>query len=704
MIPHDKLRGRHPWPLALALVLAALAWYLYQRNHGLYPTVFADEWYYSKLARLMPLSEAILPSYLYLWMFGASTACGAGFLDCVRAGNLVFFLAAAPFVYLVTRRFTGSAVACAVTLFSVLAPMNIYTAYFMPESTYYFGFWVLSWAALAGASRHPLAQALVTGSIVGVMSLVKVHALFLVPALCLFLLYASWQQGGAWFLRGAAAAALAGICTVALKFGLGWLLAGEAGLSLLGPFYQGAVNAGGASSRLALLAPAFVNGRGHLAVLAILYGVPLAILVYELCTRTLRPAPANRGDARDLLHMYTLLMLGAAAGMTIMYTATLAQPGSPEGLRLHLRYYSFVLPLLTIVAAAALSIGRHGGDGDGGKERPVLRWTIALALLGMLVFALTRLPGYALNMVDGPDVAAVDPNGLPGQLIIGLQAVLVLAWAARMRAAVPVYLFAAVPLILLVSNNSVRTFLSWYVPPGQGDLAGQEVLKRVPAADRGKVVVAGTDMTQIMRVQFHIDDKDSMGLLLESSGPIGEYQIPADKKWMVVLGEASLPDIARPVASTPQYTLARLPDPEPALVNLHLSRAPDPAFVSRLEGLSHAESWGRWSDSKRVVIHFAQPLPRRTGLILKARAYEVNTTLPFTVRVGGDSKQFRLGWTEQHIGLHFDTDGSARTLEIDVPQPISPEELGRPGDPRKLGIGISEITITDGTRPAQAAR
>ena len=703
MTPHDKPGARHPWPLALMFALAVLAWFLYQRNHGLQPTVFADEWYYSKMARLMPLPEAIVPSYLYLWIFGASAACGNGFLECVRAGNLVFFLAAAPFVYLVTRRFTGSAVACAVTLFSVLAPMNIYTAYFMPESTYYFGFWVLSWVALSGTSWHPLAHALTAGCILGVMSLVKVHALFLAPALCLFLFYASWQRGGPWFLRGVAAAVLAGVCTVALKFGLGWLLAGEAGLSLLGPFYQGAVNAGGASSRLALLLPAFVNGRGHLAALAILYGVPLAILVYELCTRALRAGPASRGDARNLLHLYALLMLGAAAGMTIMYTATLAQPGSNEGLRLHLRYYSFVLPLLLIVAAAAVVGRRDGGEREGGKDLPVLRWAIALALLGMLAFAFARLPGYALNMVDGPEVAGLDLPSPTGRLLIGLQALLVLAWAVRMRAAVPAYLFLALPFALYVSNSNVRIFLGWHAPLGPGDLAGKEVLKHVPPADRAKGVVAGTDMTQVMRVQFHIDDRDSMPLQLESNAPIAEYQIPANKKWMVVLGDVSLPDTVTPVVRTPHYTLARLPEPEPAVVNMHLSRAPDPAFVSGLEGLSHAEPWGRWSDAKRVVIHFAQPLPRRTGLILSAKAYEVNTTLPFTVRVGGDSKQFRLGWAEQHIGLHFDTDGTARSLEIEVPQPVSPEELGRPGDPRKLGIGISAITITYGARPAQAA-
>ncbi|MGH8853304.1 MAG: DUF7024 domain-containing protein [Telluria sp.] len=699
MTPQDDRTRRNPWMLALPIALACVAWFLYSRNFGLQPTVFADEWYYSKMARLTPLHEAIVPSYLYLWLFSASTACGAGFLECVRVGNLGFFLAAAPFVYLVTRRYASGPVAFAVALFATLAPLNVYTAYFMPESTYYFGFWVLSWVALARTSWHPLLHALALGAILGAMTLVKVHALFLIPALCLFLLYASWDRGGAWFLRGVAMAAAAGVCTVAVKFGLGWLLAGDAGLSLLGPFYQGAVDSGSTSARLALLNPAFINGRGHLMALAILYGVPLAILAHALCTRVLR----RRGAPHNLLHLYTLLMLGAAAGMTIMYTATLAHLDNREVLRLHLRYYSFVFPLLCIVAAAAVSTG-DDQDADAHGKHGALRWTIALLLCGLLAFALSRLPGYALNIVDGPDIAAIDLTTLGGRLIVGLQCALLLAWAARVRGAVLVYVFVALPAALLAGNNGTSAFLARHAPPGQADLAGRLAHERIAPADRGQVVVAGTDMTQIMRVQFHLDDKDSVPMLLDSTGPIAEYRLPPSKKWMVLLGDVRLPDNVQAVVRTPHYSLVRLPDPEYPVVTVKMSSAPDPAFVTGIEGLSHAEPWGRWSNGARVVVHFAQPLPRRLGVVLSAKAYDVNATLPFTARVGGASKEFRVGWGEQQIGLHFDTDGTERTLVIEVPRPVSPESLGHPGDPRLLGIGISELIITDGARPAQAGR
>ena len=48
--------------LLLCLALAGVFAWLLARNLGLNPAIFADEWYYSRMSRLMPLSEAVVPS------------------------------------------------------------------------------------------------------------------------------------------------------------------------------------------------------------------------------------------------------------------------------------------------------------------------------------------------------------------------------------------------------------------------------------------------------------------------------------------------------------------------------------------------------------------------------------------------------------------------------------------------------------------
>jgi len=684
------------------LLLAFVAGYLAWRNFGVHPVVFADEWYYSKMVRLQPLAEAIVPSYLYLWLFGASSSCGAGFLDCVRAGNIAFYLAGAPFLYLTARRFTGVRWAAAIALLSTLAPLNIYTLFFMPEATYYFGFCVLSWVLLALPGRTLWQVAALAGAVLGTMSLVKVHALFLLPSLCLYLLYAGWHGGDPssrrWLARGLGAALLAGVLTVAIKFALGYLLAGDAGLSLLGPFYS--ASSGGGADPAARLAATLVSTRGHLMALALLLGLPLALLLHGLCSDALR----RRGAPVNPLLVYAFLMLGAGAGMTVVYAGTIAHVGHNEALRLHMRYYSFTFPLLWMVTAAAIAGARsahpeqrHPEQRDAAVRRPWLRWSIAAPVTLLLVIGGFQLPGYVMNMVDGPDIAALQPGHTAGYVVLALQLAVLLAWAARRWNAPRLFMLVVLPVTLVLGQGASVMFTNYYRIDKAGDRAGLLARQMVPANERGQMTIVCVDPQQLMRAQFHIDHPDTRPMYMEGHFPIEEYQLPLDQKWILVIGEHALPPSVKIVHRGPDFALGRLPAPAPIVARVSLQTL-DPAVVTAVDGMSGPEGWGRWSDSERVTLHFARPLPRHVGMMLRGRAFDVNATLPFRLEVGTGatmvSKEFRLGGAPQSIGLQFETDGNARSVTIAVPRPISPAELGSGTDQRRLGLSLEEVIIT----------
>jgi phosphoglycerol transferase len=674
---------KHLFPLASFVVLAAIFAWLVMRSHGLNPTVFADEWYYDKMARLQPLAEAIVPSYLYLWLFGATKACGSGFLECARGGNALLFVAAAPFVYLIARSVTGRRTAAAIALLATLAPLNLFTAYFMPETMYYFGFCVLSWVALTRRHWHWALHALACGVLLGLMSLMKVHAVFLVPALLLFLAYSRWLAGPGWVGSAVLAMAIGGAGMFAVKFGLGYLLAGEAGLSLFGPFYAGGANAASAGDKLHLLKPAFVIGRAHLMLLALAFGVPLAILLQSV----LRPGRRAQAGQAELVGIYTLLVLGAAAGMTILYTATLAYPGTNEGLRLHVRYYSFVFPLLWVVAAAT--------QGRDERQPAALRWTLALLLTAVLAIAIVKFPTYSFNAVDGPEAFALRLDKPLSLVILALQVAALFLWAAGRASARRVFLFAVTPLYIasgIVDNNYQ---LGLYVDDQAADLAGKAAYRLVPPAERGKITVAGSEIGQVMRAQFHIDDKDSAMLVLPQGVPIEPYQLPVRNNWLLVFGNHALPPGLTPVAGNEHYALVHT-SVERRIVGSARFNEPYAAsgLLSGAEGVADIEGFGRWSNAKQVVLHFNAPLPQHAFIVLKAWAYGDNTEFPFTLRIGGSRAPFRLSGTPQEIGLRLDTDGQQRSLTIEVPHPVSPMSYGDPRDPRLLGIALAEIEIS----------
>jgi len=693
---------RHAGAILLLALAAVLAWLLH-RNLGLNPAIFADEWYYSKMARLMPLSEAIVPSYLYLWLFRGSLACGDGFLDCVRIGNALFWVGGGAMFYLVARNVMPRLGAIVLAVGCLLAPTNLFTAFFMPEASYYFGFAVLSWVALSPSGWTHAQRALGAGLVVGLMTLVKVHAVFLIPATSLFLALLAWQDGRR-IGQALLAAALVPVLAFAVKFGVGYLIAGEPALSVFGSFYGNTASSTGNTSKLALLGPAFINFRGHLMALTLLASLPLAMLLHLLLSRAAR---RQSGGALGRLQLWTFLMLGSTAGLTVAYTASISGIGPNEVLRLHIRYYAFVLPLLVMLAAAAFV---RPAALSNALPNPLLAgarrtaWLVAAFLLAVLAFALWRLPTYAITPVDAPEISGLDLDAAPGIALAALSALVLLLWARGSRHAATVYLFLALPLVLWSGHYITNAYLNQLRPGWPADNGGRFARANVPVAERNEITVATTGILDLMRAQFHIDAPDTGMLDLEKDAPIADYQLPVRKKWLLVIGNHALPPGIEPVKSTAEFALVRLPDHTGrTLGSLHLSQ-PYGGFVSDAQGLSGAEAWGRWSDAKQVVLHFSQPLPKKALIILTARGYGPNATLPFTIQVGETRRQFRVGPSLQEVGLRFSTDGQQRSVTIEVPQPTSPEDLGGQGDTRKLGIGIAEFAVADVEESVQAAR
>lgn len=667
----------------IAVLFLLFAWLL-ARGKGLTPMIFADEWYYSLMSRLQPLDKSMLPSWLYLWLFGASNACGGAFLDCVRGANALLFVAAAPFLYLTARQLTGRTAAATIALLATLAPLNLYTVFFMPESSYYFGFCVLSWMALAGRAWPRTMQAAATGAALGAMALLKVHALFLLPALGLYHLYLAWSEDEAWLRRGSYAAVLAGAGTVAVKFGLGWLLAGEAGLSLFGPFYGAAANTAGSGRLLQLIQPFLRSAAGHLMALAILNALPLALLAWGLLRL---PRRADAGPA-SLLRAWTFLTIGAAAGTTILFTATLVSAGSfNEALRLHLRYYSFTLPLLWMVAAA----------GDAGLRAPAsrsawLRWSLALLLAAVTVLACYRLPGYTSNIVDSPELRSLRLGKPAAAAVAAVQVMALLLWAAGSALGRRLFLYLAVPLTVLSGILTIHKVLGDHIVL-PADKAGIYARTHIPAAERGQVTVAGTGVADLMRAQFHIDHPGIAMLELPHNAPIAPYQLPRRNKWLVVFGYHPLPPGVQAVHAEPAFTIVRLDNHLQVLAGSSFMQPFDRrGLVERAEGLSIIEGFGRWSDAKQVVLHLTRPLPKSGIVLIKAMSYGDNAERDFILRSGASSTSFRIAASMQEVAIPFDTDGMQRTLTIDVPRPMAPSAQGAV-DTRMLGIGLAEIEV-----------
>jgi phosphoglycerol transferase len=659
-----------------AALLAAFA-YLVARSDGLYPQVFADEWLYNQFSRLKPLSESTLPSFLFLGLYRATSACGPAFLDCARVLNVALLVGSAPLIYLVGRPIAGRSAAMVVAVASVLAPFSAFTAYFMPEPLYFFGFWAMSWLVLQ-RGRPGLAFGLQAGAVLGVLALIKVHALFLLPALMAYLAWLGWRSGA--LRAGLLGAGAALVSAIAVKLLLGGLLAGENGFGLLGSFYGNHVSNSSGRSPLTLIQPMLLNFSGHALGLLLVFCVPLLFIASGAARSAGRAALGQQGRA---LLLYTALMLGMALAMTVAYTASIADTAEFEGVRLHLRYYSFTFPLLLIAAAACVM-----------AAPPAQRQRIIFAVIGIvLLFAAVKLlPRYFhLMYVDSPELAAATRNSRALRTGFAVSLIAAAAWAWRPSAGRALLLWLVLPATCISAGMTSRLALMGAQEPDLYDRAGIVARAELTPEQRASLTIIGPDYGRLMRTNFQLDVAGPALIPLPDGEPLNLRKLP-EEGWLLLIGGYEPPPYALKRAGGEGFALWQLVKPAPNY-DIDFRREFPADIISGSSGLGGIEEWGRWSEGGRIELQFAQPLPARLTLRLTAHAFGPNAGKDIVVSVGSRRRILRLSgdWAKQ--ALSFDNPGGENAIVLEIPQPVSPKALGMSGDGRMLGIAVHQMDI-----------
>jgi phosphoglycerol transferase len=668
--------------LAAIVLIAALTF----RNAGLNVVVLSDEWIYSTSSRLQPFAAAARPSYLFYALYRATSYCGDGFLDCARLLDAVCLALALPFLYLAARRYLAPRIAAFVAVLSVFGPAHSYAAYFMPESMYFLGFWVFAWFVLTRAHLHPAAFGAGAGALLAALALVKAHAVFLVPALVAYVaaLPALRIAGSSW-RWSVAAAATSVVAFFAVRLALGYALAGNAGLDLVGREYSSIAAAAQEGPPLTAIVSATLRVLlGHVLALAIMFGVACAALIARLLAArsgddASRPAP---------LHAFAFAVLACLVPVVAHFTAEIAGKGPYEAVnRLHMRYYDFALPLLAMIAA-----GEMRSSPRAGAWKAVLRGGAALLVAAIAAIGAWKLRvAYSPALVDSPGLRGISGDPRLFALFAGLGLLCVAGWAFKPRAGAAAHVYLFLPASALVAGWLLYVEVrADYGRKNAYDLAGAYAHSYLPGPARSGLLVTGSDHSGVLRALFHVDDANARSLHVPEGAPVQLAKVPADRRWLVVVGDHAIDPPRPPYVAPGAFALYRVGPWE-----IDFSSADIGDAVRSVHGLSVAEPFGRWSDADEVVLEFVQPLPRRFELTLAATAYGPNAGMPFEVQVERDSRPVTFGSAAANVTLTFETGGTARSMRIRVPRPTSPRMLGRGPDERRLGIALHKLTIRE---------
>jgi phosphoglycerol transferase len=655
------------------------------RNSGLYPVVFGDEYLYSKFSRLIPFADSEFPNYLYLVIYRTTNLCGDGFLNCARILNTLFFVASTPFIYLTSRLVCTRDVASLVAILALLGPINSYTAYYMPDSLYYFSFWLLTWSVLQLDNSSNIKSWFFGGILLGLSALIKPRALFILPAVVSYVLFVSRKKEGQWVLEALRNASVFVVFTFLTKFLISYFIAGKAGLTIFPPAYTSIATSSTTSNfqrYLELLVLSGKSFKGHVLAICLMFGMPIAFAIKASLDSVLSKEEASQDQK---ISFYALLILINLILVVSFYSASTVNYGPYESItRLHMRYYNFALPLLPMIAASQLSFETTP---NALKWRAITAFPIGAAILYAIY---TNLIPYTPNFVDSPELRGFSFNQAVFYILSGISFFALALWvyAARIGARVFVYLF--IPLTVVFSTFYVNQELRQHLVPDVFAKAGIFTKQYLSNEDLSKLVIAGSDQIGLFRSLFYLDNPQTSLQMIPKGSSYDQSKLPVGTEWVLVIGDHSLPEETFFQLPIDGFTLARITGSN--LVDFKKSSWP--GIIAKSRGLSHTEAWGTWSSGDVVTLEFLMPLPEKFAIHLVAHAFGYNVGKEFVAHVGESSKSFVLGASPEEKVLKFINPQRVKTIKIYVPSPISPKELRINEDDRSLGIAFTMLRIS----------
>jgi phosphoglycerol transferase len=532
--------------LVLAVASAVSYWILTARLVGVNVSVLIDEYSYVLDAHYRELSETRYPNHLFQLVFSATKTCGEDFYACARDFNAIFVVGSAIVLYFFAKyisgkRYLGAAAAAA----GLLGSLGTYTAYFMPEAIFNF-FMLLFFYGLIryGNSRHILVW-IGLGISLSVASLAKPHAFFVVPALVIFIFLWSRAANSKFLLLFAIRVAVFLTSLVGSKYLLGYLIAGEKGLSIFGLYGTIESATGLAATTLVQNSGLDVIGTswGQTMMMTMVLGVSLPVAVFGLLSSFSRD--------QVIFEAHRVRALVGISLLNMMAVTALFEAWMTGLVWMHTRYYSYLIPLLVIGLIEAY---RQAQVRDYQKLKiGVVGIYLVLAVVALVTAGIP----YGANWIDAPDFRTHIDNPVLSSMFIILSIGLAIAWIWETKKVMAVAIGITVASFVF-SGSYISTFLqNSFGNDSSFDHLGRVLSDYLPQEELDRTVLVGDNSTTMERALFSARNGSATAVLAPATGfDIGE--LDPNVMWVVRVGEPVVTGLGMATISGPGYSIHKL--------------------------------------------------------------------------------------------------------------------------------------------------
>lgn len=520
--------------------------------------VWGDEIIYSIDSRLDDLASARYQNLLYLKLFSITSMAGQGFLELARSMNAALIAISVPFVYAISRRYCSRGLSLFVAFLSVVGPITTYAAYFMPDAMYFSVFYVVAWFCLSCSGSRPVIYGLAVGVLCACLASVKPHGAFvLVAFLMMQLVLILYQRKASATFNGLKVGGVSIVAFLSMHCCLGFLFTGTGSAGLIGGYSQFTSVPWGADQFIYAAKLAAMLFQGHFTAIALLVGVAiLGVLT------THEGADEDRRMELRRLRTFVACLIVLMVLVTVAFSVRIAD-GAPfaDTMRLHMRYYNLFFPLLYIVAASWVNA----------EQRPswALRGLGTLLAVTVVTSIFGSLNRFIPTELDAPELRGI---AVSSGLLWGaaaLSAVSITLFMIWPKYGARLYLFVALPVMLMMGSINVNEDLRGRLTDMAGDKAGK-IVKAFLQDDAQHIGFFG-DVVAICQAQFYAGDSTSFLYLLGEGEPVPATLVPGlpvdghliplgktmppDSRWLVVFGKRPIPNNYKTVLVFPEWFL-----------------------------------------------------------------------------------------------------------------------------------------------------
>ena len=269
----------------------------------------------------------------------------------------------------------------------------------MPESQYFFGFWLFMLMFLRYLEKRALVRIVSLSLSLSYLMLIKPHAVFLIIPLFFYFFFDVVYRGNSFRCALTDFARTVGLSLI-IRSVFGYFVGGTQGLAILGAYSNVATNPTLELFSLRSWTLILTSLQGHLLSLFFLFG---SVSIFIYCEMKRKVFIDNLDQSYSGLLVFGFFAICTMLMISSVFTAEVVLIDSGQSLyRIHQRYYSFLFPFFILYAIKYIDSSHEF------KDDKIIKYLLLPLVSIVTVFTVTQIPRiYKPNFIDSPAISSM---------------------------------------------------------------------------------------------------------------------------------------------------------------------------------------------------------------------------------------------------------------------------------------------------------